>query len=190
MENSSKNGETKKQILNATVNLLKQGRINDITVRKVASLAGANIGAINYHFGTKEKLVEEAIWEIFHPVEEVYKILDDNTMEPKARLRKFLTAITKHIIKTRPPMMYYAMIKNIIPGKQENIIRTVKHSILVKLIKILREITGVTEESKLTIMAFQLISAVMLPNLMFYPGMDMDVPSPEKQIDILLEHIK
>ena len=48
MENGN---ETKSKIIDATVELLKNG-VDKITVRMITDSAGVNVSAINYHFGS------------------------------------------------------------------------------------------------------------------------------------------
>lgn len=40
------------------------GAPTDVTVRQVVAAAGANLNAVNYHFGSKEALIREAVREI------------------------------------------------------------------------------------------------------------------------------
>ena len=56
-----KNINVKNRIIEATTELIEQynGSIKDITARMIAAKAEVGLGLINYHFGSKEKLITE-----------------------------------------------------------------------------------------------------------------------------------
>lgn len=53
-----RNGSTSENLAAACEQLLRHARHpEDVTVRGIVALAGANIGAVNYHFGSLERLI-------------------------------------------------------------------------------------------------------------------------------------
>ena len=52
-----KNLNTREKILSATIELF--GSKSDMTIREICHKAGVNIASINYHFGSKDKLLRE-----------------------------------------------------------------------------------------------------------------------------------
>ncbi len=48
----------KQKIILMTIECIEQEGIQGATVRKIADMAGVNVAAINYHFGSKEQLLE------------------------------------------------------------------------------------------------------------------------------------
>ncbi len=50
--------EIKQKIILTTIECIEQEGIHGATIRKIADMAGVNVAAINYHFGSKEKLFE------------------------------------------------------------------------------------------------------------------------------------
>jgi AcrR family transcriptional regulator len=53
---------TRDGLLAAAVRLIRRSRdAGEVTVRRVVQAAGANLNAVNYHFGSKEELVREAV---------------------------------------------------------------------------------------------------------------------------------
>ena len=48
--------EVKRKIIQTTIECIEQEGIQGATIRKIADLAGVNVAAINYHFGSKEQL--------------------------------------------------------------------------------------------------------------------------------------
>ena len=62
MGNSS---ETKAALLEAAKHLIRESGYTNASVRKLTAAAGTSQGAINYHFGSRENLLNEAMLEFF-----------------------------------------------------------------------------------------------------------------------------
>ena len=58
-----KNANVKNRIIEAATELIEQhnGNTKDITARMIAAKANVGLGLINYHFGSKEKLITECV---------------------------------------------------------------------------------------------------------------------------------
>ena len=70
--------ETKTKILDAAENLFADRGIDGVSIRSIISLAGVNLGAIHYHFGSKESLVKEVFNRRIGQVnDERLRLLDD-----------------------------------------------------------------------------------------------------------------
>jgi len=54
----------KKRIIQATIICIEKDGIQSLTTRSVAKEAGVNNAAINYYFGSKDKLLEETLKQI------------------------------------------------------------------------------------------------------------------------------
>lgn len=76
----------KEHIMDVTTQLIQEsdGDMNQITIRRIAERAQVGLGLINYHFGSKDKLILECIQRIinnvvhcFTPEEKVYGENDD-----------------------------------------------------------------------------------------------------------------
>lgn len=50
--------EIKQKIIIKAIECIEREGIQNVTIRKIADLAGVNVAAINYHFGSKEQLFE------------------------------------------------------------------------------------------------------------------------------------
>ncbi len=57
---SARSLETRERILSTTENFLVQNGL-DLSIRAVTEEAGANVAAVNYHFGSKEGLIEAVL---------------------------------------------------------------------------------------------------------------------------------
>ncbi len=91
---------TRKKILDSAVKLIFSVTREELTTRRIAEAAGVNIAAINYHFRSKDELIDKAgeaataeafakgLTHLFAP-----------GREPKARLRDFLTGYAYGLMK-------------------------------------------------------------------------------------------
>ncbi len=87
---SQEETSTKKKILAVTIQLLFQKDPEDITTRQIAGQAGVNVAAINYHFQTKENLVDEAVLSAASAAfDQGMLLLRNRSMPPAERLRRF-----------------------------------------------------------------------------------------------------
>ncbi len=58
---AEKGDETRKRIVLAAIECIERQGIVNVTIRTIAAEAAVNVAAINYHFGSKEALVEVAL---------------------------------------------------------------------------------------------------------------------------------
>jgi TetR/AcrR family transcriptional regulator, regulator of cefoperazone and chloramphenicol sensitivity len=69
---------TRQAILEAVVACIESHGIEKLTTRRIAEAAGTNLAAINYHFGTKDELVAQALaMTIQHMLEDVITAIDE-----------------------------------------------------------------------------------------------------------------
>lgn len=71
----AKSQEIKEKIIQSTIELLKSsnGDVSNITIRSIAEKVDIGTGLINYHFGSKENLVEICVQRIISEVISVFK---------------------------------------------------------------------------------------------------------------------
>jgi TetR/AcrR family transcriptional regulator, regulator of cefoperazone and chloramphenicol sensitivity len=76
---------TRQAILEAVVTCIETHGIEKLTTRRIAEAAGTNLAAINYHFGTKDELVAEALaMTLQHMLEDVIAAIEK--VEPFASM--------------------------------------------------------------------------------------------------------
>ncbi|MBF6172951.1 TetR/AcrR family transcriptional regulator [Nocardia blacklockiae] len=87
---------TRDDLLAAAKQCLAERGYARTTVRDIVSASGSNLAAINYHFGTRDALLNQAMVE--STTEAVQRILDATTAgdaaEPDGRLAAFLRQLT------------------------------------------------------------------------------------------------
>jgi AcrR family transcriptional regulator len=63
-----KDASTKERILEVAENLFIEEGFSDSSMRRITAAAGASLGAVNYHFGSKEALLEAIVERRFGPL--------------------------------------------------------------------------------------------------------------------------
>ncbi|GAB6509002.1 hypothetical protein bcgnr5386_00700 [Bacillus cereus] len=170
--------------------LIKKEGFEKVTIRKIAALSDVNIALVNYHFGSKEKLISETIRVLLISFQGTYSILDNITVPAKERLKIFLLDYVL-VIRQYPELVrkIIAMGTTVFTSQYEygDFLKRLGFS---KVKNILSEITNETDREILMMMTVQIFGSIFLPTLMMpilESGADIKVPSVEKQIDFLFE---
>ncbi|AJQ58767.1 TetR/AcrR family transcriptional regulator [Bacillus thuringiensis] len=186
----NENVSTKEKILNTTLELIKKEGFEKVTIRKIAALSDVNIALVNYHFGSKEKLISETIRVLLISFQGTFSILDNITVPAKERLKIFLLDYVL-VIRQYPELVrkIIAMGTTAFTSQYEygDFLKRLGFS---KVKNILSEITNETDQEILMMMTVQIFGSIFLPTLMMpilESGADIKVPSVEKQIDFLFE---
>jgi AcrR family transcriptional regulator len=61
-------GETSDELIRATEKVIRRGGIDELNLRQVTGLAGANLAAVNYHFGGKAGLLYAVLERRLTPI--------------------------------------------------------------------------------------------------------------------------
>jgi len=65
-----KRSDAKQRVLEAAEELFAKHGFESVSIRDITSQCGANVAAINYHFGGREKLVTEVMLRYIEPINE------------------------------------------------------------------------------------------------------------------------
>src|SRR5277367_4332210 len=91
--------ETRRQLLEAAGEVFAEVGFRDATVREICRRAGANIAAINYHFGDKETLYLEVLRYAHGKALAKYPPMQDlpDDAPPEKKLRVFVHSMLQRI---------------------------------------------------------------------------------------------
>jgi len=190
-KSSEQEWTTKENILNATLELITIEGLEKVTLRRIAALADVNLALINYYFGSKDKLINEALKVLLASFKEFFFILDDLSLPPIARLKTFMTQYANQVIKY-PALIREILGKGNISFESQHEYKNYMRTMGVNKIKdTLKDITGEKDANTLYMMMMQLHAAIFFPTLMAckknVPLVWNQIPI-EAQIDYLFEH--
>jgi AcrR family transcriptional regulator len=94
---------TRAKLLEAAGNVFAEQGFHAATVREICARAGANVAAVNYHFGDKAELYEEVLRLAIYaaPDAELRKLLAD--IPPEEALRRFIRYMIGRICSASRP---------------------------------------------------------------------------------------
>ncbi len=92
---SSKNLSTRERILDAAEQLFAISGFAETSMRDITKHANVNLAAINYHFGSKDDLINEVFIRCLDPIHDVLQENMDNLIKEAAEPSKAL----KHIVE-------------------------------------------------------------------------------------------
>lgn len=181
--------DMREQILHAVRELIQSGTdINKITVRTIAGKAGVGVGLINYHFGSKDNLMEEVLAQIMAETAKQYlaQVLADETVTNRDKLKELIKSLYLLSVK------YENIIKFLI-------IRCLQRGDMgaeMSILPILKQIFGEDRnEIEIRIMAMQIIKPIQAAGLCpgsfrVYSGFDLyDEKQREKFVDLLTDNL-
>lgn len=169
---SAKDPSTKQRIKLATIDLIGRYGIQSLTIRKIAKEAGVNSAAINYYFGSKEKLVDEAMKQTLDEMSGLpAEILDLEYLPPRDRIEAFLEAIIMGIVNypgITKSHLYNPLVKN---EYNTYFVRRF-NAFLGDVLDKIKSTEKKDENIDLKLALVQIMSAVVFPSLIsriFYP---------------------
>jgi AcrR family transcriptional regulator len=96
-------GATRVALLDAAERLFAESGVEGTSVRAITKAAGANLGAINYHFGTKERLALEVFARRLEPLnrERIARLdaLESGAGRRKLKLESIIDALVRPAVE-------------------------------------------------------------------------------------------
>jgi len=92
--------DTRESLLDAAESLFSEHGIQAASLRQITQMAGANLAAVNYHFGSKEGLVRAVFVRRLGPVnEERLRLLEQCDLKAADALEQVLTAFLRPVLR-------------------------------------------------------------------------------------------
>lgn len=188
---------TRRHLLEAAADVFAEAGFRDATVREICLRAGANIAAVNYHFGDKEQLYRAVLKETFLAAVTKYPV--DSGLPPKAtpeqRLRAFIQSFLLRIFSEGPSSRHgKLMAREMIEptGALDAIVKEGIRPMSGALMAIVGDLLGrKADEKTRRLCAMSVVSQVLFYHhcrpvvVRIFPEMKFD----EKSVEELAEHI-
>ncbi|MBX3410953.1 MAG: CerR family C-terminal domain-containing protein [Phycisphaeraceae bacterium] len=94
---------TFRRLLDAAGEVFASRGFRDATVREICGAAGANVAAVNYHFGDKAGLYRAVLRETHRAAQEPDPSLLDPNADPQARLYAFVHGMIRKVLDQGRP---------------------------------------------------------------------------------------
>lgn len=100
-ENMEKSELAKEKIIAVTIDLIQNadGETHKITTRAIAKRAGIGVGLVNYHFKSKNKLIEICVQRIISDVIKSFKPDVNDELNSISRLKKVTKMVASFLIQ-------------------------------------------------------------------------------------------
>lgn len=149
----------KEAIIEATISLIneKEDHVEEITMREISRRAGVGLGLINYHFESKEKLIETCVEKIVNGIVEKFCLIGEQTNggTPFEKL-DYLGNMTLTFLFEHQAVSKISMLSDMrLPQKTDNTQRTIE-----AYIPLVAECRPDWDEEKVRQMTFCLISSM------------------------------
>ncbi|MBD5643732.1 TetR/AcrR family transcriptional regulator [Clostridium botulinum] len=181
-----KSNNTKNQLIESVMELLQEcDDVSEITSRKITERAKVNLSTINYHFTSKDELINIAANKLIGDVANAYfEDMKNDVKAPKDKLRYFLTRISDivvHYKKYTKEMMPYILLKG-------------EFTETIEILPLVKEcLQGSKSDEECKIISYQLISFMQLvfyraDEFKFLSNIDINIKEErDRLIDIQLD---
>lgn len=132
--------DTRDRLIRAGRKLISRKGFEGASVRALTEEAGANLGAVTYHFESKEKLYQAILEDVLGPIREHLEMLKSMPFSAPQRLEFFIRGMFQHLQEN--PDMPRLMVQEIVLGEDPSpqILKTVRVVVSV--------LTGIIQEGQ------------------------------------------
>ncbi len=156
----------KDRILNSTLYIIGKEGFQNVTIRKIAAVADVNIASINYHFGSKDNVINEALKCLTSKFITSFKILDDKQLIPVERMRSFLRSYSDVSIEYPDVFRNFVSKLTYNEGIEPEYMKFLQQEGIKSVRDTLEELTGIKDDNHLHMIALQIISSLIFPVLL------------------------
>ncbi len=156
---------TREQIIAVTLQAIQKDGLAALTIRQIAEQAGVNVAAVNYHFGSKDALVNEVLVELTAGLRHAFSGLSDESASARDRLQRFLDEFSTVLLRY-PEVYRQAIGSGLLGGDgQSQYLGFLRAEGLQVLKRLVREVSGETGERRLMLRIIQAIGGLVYPLL-------------------------
>jgi AcrR family transcriptional regulator len=112
--------DTRRRLIDAGRKLMATRGFKGTSIRALTDEAGANLGSVTYHFGSKEQLYHAVLEEVIAPFREQVRALGDMPLPALQRVEYFIRGMFQHLRDNRdmPRFMVQEIVLGDFPAPQ------------------------------------------------------------------------
>jgi len=175
---------TKEKILYETLFFIEREGVHAVTVRKIAECAKVNVAAINYHFGSKEQLLEEALeFSLYNAFKDPLIEVKEKDLTTNQAVRFLLHDWFEGLIKY-PGISKAQLFKPFISNNYDSLFVKKLNEFLSNFIEQIAKKDSQINQKEFKTALVQMISAIILPGIMpelFSNFLEIDFKDKEKR---------
>jgi len=180
---------TKETILKATLELIKEEGLENVTLRKITAKANVNLALVNYYFGSKDYLISEALKTMLGTFGDAMEVLDDESLAPIDRYKQFLINYVR-LVQQHPELLHQLLGKgDLMFATKYDYIDYLKKLGMSKVRALVEEITGETDPETLFMITMQINAAVFFPVLITTISPKKAEVFPKIPVEKLVDHL-
>lgn len=106
MNQSGKNREsgTRDKLIDTAAAMFADRGYDGVSIREITRVAGANLGAVTYHFGGKEGLFSEVVTRKTEKGRAIWTSITRGSDSPEVKIRKMLKAYAFYVLYDEPSL--------------------------------------------------------------------------------------
>lgn len=156
--------DTRSKIIEAAAEIIGRERNLNLTIREIANRAEVNIASVNYYFGSKDNLLSEVEMLLMEKIRQIYTGLDDDSLSTREKLINWAGNLIKHLIDY-PGIIY--LIGTRVLERENTCLNIYLNLLETDLVPLVKELTGIKDESIAGFKVLHLISGIVYPILIF-----------------------
>lgn len=156
--------DTRSRILEAAADIIGKDKNLNLTIREIATRADVNIASINYHFQSKENLLDEVEQLLMKKILFIYTNLNHSALTTREKLINWADNLIKHLIDY--PGIIYLIGTRVLERENTSMNQYLK-LLETELTPLVREMNNMIDESLAKFKVLHLISGVVYPVLIF-----------------------
>ncbi len=154
----------KDSLLKATLEMIGEKGTYNTSIREIAARADVNSAAISYYFGSKDKLVEEALNLFYKEIEGIFRLLATCDKPAIERIRLFSIELVKYINKY-PGFFKNEVAVHLLEGSKNKVAEDRMKFQVQAIVEVLSEVLGDEKKEIILLKGIQFLSSLIYPQL-------------------------
>ena len=188
-----KDNGTQQKILKTAVSLILEQGIQGLTIRKVATAAGVNVASINYHFKSKDGLIESCVIDIIEPLLKIVQEIVSTNFSARQKLKQIFHKAGEYF-EIIPLPFIISIATGIGASIQNDQWFVIRKELLFSVTKLVKQLHPNDSDETIFITSSQMFAGAILPRLLMplhkhlLERASLEIPSIDRHLDVLMDN--